>query len=114
MGAGKEAMEDTFPTIERPTIERPTTERASAVERPASAVEALSPAARGLVATLKFWHRWLSPWLGPACRFEPSCSCYAAEAVEVHGPIRGLWLGARRLGRCHPFNPGGYDPVSRG
>lgn len=67
-----------------------------------------------LSAALAFWHRWISPWLGPACRFEPSCSCYARQAIENHGAGRGLWLGLRRLGRCHPFNPGGYDPVPRG
>ena len=67
-----------------------------------------------LSAALAFWHQWISPWLGPACRFEPSCSCYAQQAIEKHGAGRGLWLGLRRLGRCHPFNPGGYDPVPRG
>ena len=64
-----------------------------------------------LVSILGFWHRWISPWLGPACRFEPSCSCYARQAIERHGTARGLWLGLRRVGRCHPFNPGGYDPI---
>ena len=70
--------------------------------------------AKGLVALLDFWHAWISPWFGPACRFEPSCSCYAGQAIEAHGPARGAWLGLRRLGRCHPLNPGGYDPVPRG
>ena len=67
-----------------------------------------------LVAVLGFWHAWVSPWLGPACRFEPSCSCYAGEAIASYGPARGVWLGMRRLVRCHPFNAGGYDPVPRG
>jgi uncharacterized protein len=53
----------------------------------------------------------LSPLLGPRCRFYPSCSHYAIEAIESHGALRGSWLSARRICRCHPFNPGGFDPV---
>jgi uncharacterized protein len=54
----------------------------------------------------------LIPKAGPGrCRFYPSCSAYALEALQMHGAVRGLWLGARRLGRCHPWNPGGLDPV---
>ena len=53
----------------------------------------------------------ISPLLGPRCRFYPSCSCYAATAVERYGVVKGSWLAARRLARCHPFNPGGFDPV---
>ena len=53
----------------------------------------------------------ISPWLAPRCRFFPSCSCYAIEALQGHGIFHGLWLTVRRLGRCHPFNPGGHDPV---
>lgn len=57
-------------------------------------------------------YRWgLSPLLAPACRFHPSCSQYAEEALEVHGLWRGGWLAARRLCRCGPWHPGGYDPV---
>ena len=53
----------------------------------------------------------LSPMLGPRCRFYPSCSHYAIEAIESHGALRGSWLSAKRICRCHPFHPGGFDPV---
>jgi putative membrane protein insertion efficiency factor len=56
----------------------------------------------------------ISPWLGPGCRFEPSCSRYALIALEEHGPVRGTWLSVRRLLRCHPFHAAGFDPVPRG
>lgn len=63
------------------------------------------------VGAIRRYQRWISPLLPPSCRFTPSCSEYAAEAVERHGLLRGGWLAARRLLRCHPFYPGGYDPV---
>lgn len=63
------------------------------------------------MAVLRGYKRWVSPLLPPACRFEPTCSEYMAEAVAVHGVARGVWLGVRRLARCHPFSAGGCDPV---
>ncbi|MGE6332140.1 membrane protein insertion efficiency factor YidD [Stenotrophomonas sp. NPDC077659] len=66
---------------------------------------------RLLIALLRFYKRFISPLLGPRCRFVPSCSEYAMEAISLHGPLRGSWLATRRLGRCHPFHPGGFDPV---
>lgn len=53
----------------------------------------------------------ISPMLGPRCRFYPTCSCYAAQAITTHGAVKGSWLALRRIGRCHPFNPGGIDEV---
>jgi hypothetical protein len=64
-----------------------------------------------VIAALAAYKRWLSPALPPACRFAPTCSEYMREAVAVHGVGRGVWLGLKRLARCHPFHPGGFDPV---
>jgi putative membrane protein insertion efficiency factor len=63
------------------------------------------------LAPLRFYKRFLSPLLPPMCRFDPTCSIYMMQAIEKHGTLRGVWLGMRRLVRCHPFNPGGWDPV---
>jgi putative membrane protein insertion efficiency factor len=64
-----------------------------------------------LLALLRGYQYALRPMLGANCRFYPSCSEFAREAIERHGAMRGLWLAARRLSRCHPYHPGGYDPV---
>ena len=66
---------------------------------------------RIVVLPIRGYQKFISPALPPSCRFSPSCSQYALEAVSKHGALKGMWLGARRLVRCHPFNPGGYDPV---
>ena len=63
------------------------------------------------VAALRFYKRFISPILPPMCRFEPTCSMYMMQAIEKYGFTRGVWLGVRRLSRCHVFNPGGWDPV---
>ncbi|MHB1595463.1 MAG: membrane protein insertion efficiency factor YidD [Streptosporangiaceae bacterium] len=70
-----------------------------------------SPLARGLIGLIWVYRKLISPLLPPRCRFYPSCSAYALEAVRVHGAGRGSWLAVRRLGKCHPFHPGGLDPV---
>ncbi len=64
-----------------------------------------------LIALLRFYRYAISPMLGRNCRFHPTCSEYAIEAVQRHGALRGGWMAAKRVGRCHPFNSGGYDPV---
>jgi len=66
-----------------------------------------------LVTLLKFYKATISPVLPPACRFIPTCSEYALEAIERYGAIHGAWMSVRRLLRCHPFHPGGYDPVEK-
>ena len=71
----------------------------------------MSPAARALAALVRGYRLLVSPLLGPRCRFAPTCSAYALEALERHGALRGGWLAARRIARCHPFHPGGHDPV---
>jgi uncharacterized protein len=66
---------------------------------------------RTLQAPIRVYRRFISPLKPPTCRFYPTCSEYALEAIEVHGALKGTWLAARRIGRCHPFHPGGIDPV---
>ena len=70
-----------------------------------------SPAALPLVGLVRAYQLVISPLLPPSCRFYPSCSAYAIGALTRHGAVKGSWLAARRLARCHPFHPGGIDPV---
>lgn len=67
--------------------------------------------AKPLIGLVKLYRLAISPWLGGNCRFEPSCSSYAIEALQLHGALRGSWLAARRISRCHPWGGSGYDPV---
>jgi putative membrane protein insertion efficiency factor len=64
-----------------------------------------------MMALIRMYQRLISPLLPPACRFEPSCSEYSRQAFEKHGFFKGFWLTVRRILKCHPFHPGGYDPV---
>ena len=64
-----------------------------------------------LLFLIRFYQRRISPLFPPCCRFYPTCSAYAAQAIEKYGAARGGWLAFRRIIRCHPFNDGGYDPV---
>jgi putative membrane protein insertion efficiency factor len=64
-----------------------------------------------LIALLQGYKKFVSPWLPSACRYRPTCSEYMVDAIRAHGALRGVWLGLKRLGRCHPFHEGGYDPV---
>lgn len=64
-----------------------------------------------LVGLIRVYQVALSPYFGTQCRFSPTCSEYAKEAVKRHGALKGSWLAVRRIGRCHPYHPGGHDPV---
>ena len=66
-----------------------------------------------LLFLIRLYQMTLSRLIGPSCRFEPSCSYYTATCIERFGALRGAWLGIKRIGRCHPLNPGGFDPPPR-
>ena len=112
--AGPAATASTFDTQES-AARGGGTGRAALDASAAGVKRATSGRARALtwpvLALLWVYRRFVSPVLPPACRYHPSCSQYAFEAVAVHGPVRGTWLAARRLLRCHPWAPGGPDPV---
>ena len=63
------------------------------------------------IGLIKLYQLIISPMLGPKCRFTPTCSTYALQAIEKYGPFKGLWLGLKRISRCHPFGGSGYDPI---
>ncbi len=64
-----------------------------------------------LILLIRFYQLCISPFFAPRCRFYPTCSAYAIEAIEKKGVVQGVWLTVKRLAKCHPFHPGGYDPV---
>lgn len=64
-----------------------------------------------LIGVIRFYKKCISPLFPPVCRFQPTCSQYAIEAIQTHGAAKGCWLALRRLLKCHPWHPGGYDPV---
>ena len=64
-----------------------------------------------LIVPIKLYQILLSPLIGPSCRFTPTCSNYAIEAINKHGPFKGLWLGIKRISKCHPWGDSGHDPV---
>lgn len=66
---------------------------------------------RLLMGAIQFYRKGISPLKPPSCRFYPTCSAYGLEAIGKFGALKGTWLTAKRIGRCHPFHPGGYDPV---
>ncbi len=66
-----------------------------------------------LIGLIRGYQYFVSPWLGAHCRYAPTCSQYALEAVSIHGPRKGAWLAVKRIARCHPWHAGGHDPVPR-
>jgi uncharacterized protein len=99
-----------------------TSEKEQASEIPATSTAKTSPArtvvrkvggwvAWLLILPIRFYQRFISPLTPPVCRFTPTCSQYAIEALRKHGPVKGLWLAVKRVLRCHPWGGSGYDPV---
>lgn len=66
---------------------------------------------RLLILCIRFYQIFISPLKPPTCRFYPTCSAYAIEAIQKKGPVKGTWLAIKRIAKCHPFHPGGYNPV---
>lgn len=75
--------------------------------------ENVSVTGKGLILLIRFYQAAISPWLGPSCRHQPSCSFYMIEAVIEWGTLKGFWMGLKRLARCHPWGTAGYDPVPK-
>ena len=71
----------------------------------------MSDVKKVVLALIAFYRRAISPALPPSCRYYPSCSAYTYQAIEKYGVLRGGWFGLRRISRCHPWSPGGFDPV---
>jgi putative membrane protein insertion efficiency factor len=93
---------------------RPPSSRRASISTSTAERGAAGPLARALVAVVRAYQVALAPVLPPSCRFAPSCSAFAAEALMRHGAVRGAMLTLRRLARCHPWSAGGYDPVPAG
>ena len=104
-------MTETLPRRERRGAALAFANRVVTDPDPRAARGAATPFSRLLALPIKFYRRWISPALPPACRFTPTCSAYALQALERHGALRGSWLAIRRIARCHPWHPGGDDPV---
>ena len=71
----------------------------------------MTPLAHIIALPVRFYRLVFSPLVGKSCRYQPTCSAYAMEALETHGALKGAWLAAKRIGKCHPFGGSGYDPV---
>ncbi|MEF3307245.1 membrane protein insertion efficiency factor YidD [Paenibacillus sp. GYB003] len=80
-------------------------------EQPNAKPDGARVARRALQLPIRFYRKWISPLKPPTCRFYPSCSAYALEAIDVYGPAKGSWMAVKRICKCHPFHPGGFDPV---